>query len=347
MAKTQLDVYVKAQIMIEQYKKGVMENLTPFLTDLYKIEGIVKRHLRGQNLSDLSRARLDLLLADVLKLQTRVIYAFDAKLMEELTTFIKINPIIERDYLSSITIADSGIKIEKATLTLASVLKSPLAATGELLGSFISNWKTSQLAATNDILRKAWLNNWTNQATVSALVGKKGIIDESRRTANTVVRTAIQDIANKTRMAVWEENDDVVKGYIIVATLDGATTQQCRSLDGQEFKLGKGPVPPFHPGCRTTTRPKLDKRFAYMEEGATRSSEDGYINRNTKYYDWLKAQDVTYQNEILGPTRATLFRKGGISADEFAKLNIGRDYQPLTLDEMRKKAPLVFKRAGL
>jgi hypothetical protein len=31
---------------------------------------------------------------------------------------------------------------------------------------------------------------------------------------------------------------------------------------------------------------------------------------------------------------------------KFARLGLGKNFQPLSIDEMREKAPLVFKQAG-
>ena len=71
------------------------------------------------------------------------------------------------------------------------------------------------------------------------------------------------------------------------------------------------------------------------------------MKQDLTYYEWLKTQPTQFQNTALGPTRAKLFKDGGISADEFARLNLGRDFEPLTLDEMRAKMPEVFERANL
>jgi hypothetical protein len=65
------------------------------------------------------------------------------------------------------------------------------------------------------------------------------------------------------------------------------------------------------------------------------------------YYDWLKTQDREFVADAIGKTRAQLFLDGGLSADQFAKLNLGRNFEPLTLVEMRERDAAAFKRAGL
>jgi len=43
--------------------------------------------------------------------------------------------------------------------------------------------------------------------------------------------------------------------YIWVSVLDSGTTDICRSLDAKTFEVGKGPKPPMHVRCRSTTAP--------------------------------------------------------------------------------------------
>jgi SPP1 gp7 family putative phage head morphogenesis protein len=45
------------------------------------------------------------------------------------------------------------------------------------------------------------------------------------------------------------------KKYRYVATLDSRTSSICAALDGREFEYGKGPMPPQHFNCRSTTVP--------------------------------------------------------------------------------------------
>ena len=58
------------------------------------------------------------------------------------------------------------------------------------------------------------------------------------------------------------------------------------------------------------------------------------------------AQQPFNKSEFMA-RRAKLFEKGGLSAAEFGRLNLGRNFEPMTLDEMRAVNPTAFKRAGL
>jgi hypothetical protein len=65
------------------------------------------------------------------------------------------------------------------------------------------------------------------------------------------------------------------------------------------------------------------------------------------YYDWLKEQPASFQDQAIGPVRAKLLRDGGLSASRFAELSVDKYFAPLTLPEMQALDPVAFKRAGL
>ncbi len=73
-----------------------------------------------------------------------------------------------------------------------------------------------------------------------------------------LIRTSINQVANETSQQVYKANQDVTKRYRYVATLDSRTSPICRSLDGREFATARGPTPPQHFNCRSTTVPIID-----------------------------------------------------------------------------------------
>lgn len=52
------------------------------------------------------------------------------------------------------------------------------------------------------------------------------------------------------------------------------------------------------------------------------------------YYDWLKRQPASYQDEVLGKTKGMIFRNSGIDAETFRKISVDHMGRPLTLDEL-------------
>lgn len=103
--------------------------------------------------------------------------------------------------------------------------------------------------------------------------------------------------------------------------------------------------------CRSTTVAVLDERFDFLDEGAKRPAvgeeKIGQVDASMTYYEWLKTQSVDFQNSVIGPTRGKVLRNGGLTADEFARLSLDKNFKPLTLDEMRSKRPEVFEEANV
>jgi SPP1 gp7 family putative phage head morphogenesis protein len=164
-----------------------------------------------------------------------------------------------------------------------------------------------------------------------------------------LVRTSINQVANAASQQVYEANQDITKKYRYVATLDTRTSSICRALDGREFEYGKGPTPPQHFNCRSTTVPVID----YDELGfippppAKRASAGGQVPADVSYGDWLAnkqkgesdADRLARQAKALGAEKAKYFRR--LAEDRgpdqaIAKL-VRDDGSELTLDQLRAR----------
>lgn len=177
---------------------------------------------------------------------------------------------------------------------------------------------------------------------------KNGILDISRRSASAMVRTAVAHVASGAREAYYAENADIISGVQWVSVLDTKTSSPCRKLDGTIFKLGRGPRPPAHIGCRSTTCAVLKswQEMGLKEEDLTyeiMSALDGQPPSRVSYQDWLAVQPVEVQNEILGVTKGILFRQGSLVLGRFADAS-GQEY---TLAQLRARDRDAFIRAGL
>ena len=154
-----------------------------------------------------------------------------------------------------------------------------------------------------------------------------------------LVRTSINQVANTASQQVYEANQDNTKKYRYVATLDSRTSSICAALDGREFEYGKGPMPPQHFNCRSTTVPIIDPDILPPSTIAKRASADGPVPINTSYGQWLKDQPLSVQQDVLGPGKVPYFNrlvdKYG-ARDAMAKL-ARDDGSELTLDQLRKR----------
>jgi SPP1 gp7 family putative phage head morphogenesis protein len=154
--------------------------------------------------------------------------------------------------------------------------------------------------------------------------------------ADALVRTSVNHLSNVARMETYKANADLLEGYEFVATLDSRTTIICGSNDGQVFEHGRGPMPPLHWNCRSTTIPKVKKEYDLGADIAGKRPSKGssgpkLVSGRETYSGWLKRQSDEFQDEALGPERAKLFRAGEIGLTGFVDPT-GRVY---TLNELK------------
>lgn len=347
------DLAIRQQVILERVKTAEVRSFLRGLSGLNEATTGILNALR-EDVGQATKKVLNETLAKLTEANTKVMEQATERLSERFGKLADYAVELESKALSVVG-PSLRLALPKKGIAYARALAQPISATGELLEPFVANWSRSEIGRLNNAVRKAWGEGQTNQQLIQSIRGTKkngfkdGILQTTRRNADAVARTAIQHVATSAREALWEENSDVVVGIVWLSTLDGATTQVCRSLDQQEFKMSEGPRPPIHIRCRSTIKAKLDPELGldFLQEGGTRSSKDGYVDAKLSYYEWLKTQPASFQVEALGKTRAKLFQDGGMTADEFAKLNLGRNFQPLTLEEMRNKAPSIFERAEL
>lgn len=169
-----------------------------------------------------------------------------------------------------------------------------------------------------------------------------GILAITTRHAKTIAHTGTAIVANQAKQAVIADNADIIKGIKILATLDLRTSSICRGLDGVFMPLDKARYPPYHFNCRTSFEIVYDDYTAPKQ----RASMDGVV-KNQSYYEWLKNQPAQYQDEVLGKTRAKLFRDGGMTVERFRALQLDKHFTPLTLEQMRALEPKAFKKASI
>jgi SPP1 gp7 family putative phage head morphogenesis protein len=167
-----------------------------------------------------------------------------------------------------------------------------------------------------------------------------GVLDISRRSAQSIVRTATTHVSNQAARHTWKANANVVKGWQFVSTLDSRTTVTCAALSGQVFPVGEGPIPPRHIRCRSISVAvtKSFRELGVDKDELTpgqRASIDGQVAGDTTFAKWLTAKGPGMQDEILGPTRAQLWRDGKLDLIQFVK----SDGTVLTLEQLRTRYP--------
>ncbi len=190
--------------------------------------------------------------------------------------------------------------------------------------------------------------------------GTDGTRQITRRGAQTLAQTSTSAISNAVRQATYKANRKVIPREQYVATLDSRTTPICQSLDGQIFKTGQGEIPPVHLNCRSIRVPIIDGRPLGNRpasanfrgrlgnlRGPARRREVakliGKVPASTNYNTFLRNSDTAFQNNVLGPTRAQLFRAGEFDVSGFVD-NSGDRF---TLRQLYDQKPRAFQNLGI
>lgn len=344
-----IDIFTRHQVYFEGLKTSVASEADPLLRSLEDLILTTLAKAGVDKMNELSAAQLENLIGEIQRNETALFGSYASDLTKRLEGVADYESDFAEQALRAATVGESVVEIPAGTAWLYAKTH-PIQATGQLLEDFISGWTAKDIAAVEATLRNAHAQGWTLQQTISAVRGTRaasyadGLIERMRRDISSLVRTTIQHMSNAAQMAVIAANADLLIGYRFVATLDSRTTIVCRSLDGRVFKIGEGPVPPLHINCRSITVPEMNESVKLLGGGLTRAAQGGPVPASMTYYEWLHLQPASFQDSVLGKTRGELFRSGGLSAQEFARLNLNRRFQPLTLAEMQQLHPEVFKR---
>lgn len=236
-----------------------------------------------------------------------------------------------KTFITAPTAEDLWARIKFAPLALSN---APV-----VLNDLLSGWGDNERNRLLRGVQTGFVQGQTTRQIVSGVAGAGGLADISERNVMTVVRTAVSHVSNTARDEVYSSNNDIVQKYQWVSTLDSRTSTVCKSRDGQKYVIGKGPMPPAHPNCRSTTIPIIEDDFLdFLDEGAVRAARGAnggtQVDASTSYYDFLKQQPAWFQDEALGPVRGKIFRNSGISPEEFRAISVDGFGRPLTLQQM-------------
>ncbi|HHZ70440.1 MAG TPA: hypothetical protein EYN54_09235 [Methylococcaceae bacterium] len=288
----------------------------------------------------------------------------DDVLFEELQPFAINESEWELDSLKSVVKSPSVTLVVPAPVQVwAAVNSTPLIfpdSNGvKLLEPFIKGWEKGQIDAVGNIIRTGFMTGRTSQQIVQDIAGKNGYLDKQNRASiKTMVRTATNQISNVARRETLDENDDIVIGYQIIATLDSRTSVICQHhdhgrvfnkgliiwADGTREKTKARPMPAFHPNCVlsgtiVTTCSDVDKLYKRAYKGTivdivTKSGRKLSITPNHPILTrtgWKEAKLVNSSDQLATITEEVLISedyKNSVKAevsDLFSAANISAE----------------------
>lgn len=154
---------------------------------------------------------------------------------------------------------------------------------------------------------------------------RDGLMAKARDDAARLLTTQLTNALGEARAAVAERN---AEGLVVmhVSIRDNHTSTICIARDGKRYTADDAHTPlghsipylsgvPYHPNCRSSIVPVLEDGGAVAQESMTA---------------WLRRRGPAVQDELLGPTRARLFREGKLSLTQL----LSATGKPLTLEEL-------------
>lgn len=318
---------------------------------LAALQAALVAKLGEQNLPDLTKSKVNKVIADA---EDIIVAAYTDQ-----ATGIDVLGIAEHVAKLAAATLDNVLAVhlsgDAAALPTTAYLDS-VASDAVIEGHATSAWWAAQADDLSfkfaGAVRQGLINNETNQQIISRIVGNagtQGIMSVARTDAATLVHTSVQQVANNARLAVFKKNSDVLKGVRLVATLDTHTCVQCAAYSGAEWDLDGNPingtVVPFNSGCPLHFNCRcvlvgISKTFKELgidlpePLDGERASSSGPVPVNTTFNDYLNRMGKAFQDEVLGPGRAQLWRDGKITLQDL----VNGQGNPLTLAELRAKA---------
>lgn len=314
------------------------------LAILLQMESELVGKLTGKKaLTDFSRQRLTDLLAEA---RTMI-----AEKFIEIREVMDPLPVatLEAQFVTKTLKEAVGVKLVNAAPTQA-VLRA-VANQALVQGGPAADWWARQGADTAfrfaNAVRQGVVQGETNATIVGRVKGTPtipGIMETTRKNAEAMVRTSVQTISAAARQETFEANSDILEGFEQVSTLDSRTTDICVAYDGAKWDLEYEPIAPSklpynggvprHWGCRSSMSPIVKPLIEGMPgfEPSERASKFGPTKAKT-FTEWLDTQSPAFQDELLGPGRADLFRSGRITLQQL----LDQRGRPLTLKQLQAK----------
>ena len=242
---------------------------------------------------------------------------------------------------------------------------------GETVQKAFRGLASRQATQFNQVVRTGLLSGETTESIVSQLIGNlqfgqgaktnqqyllagKEVLKMASHQVRTIVRTSVNQVSNAASQQVYKANEDITEKYKYVSTLDSRTTALCASLDGKEFEYGKGPEPPQHFNCRSTTVAVIDydalKKMGWdfdVPKEGRRAAAGGMVPANETYGKWLYGQRKAgtkftpgaRQIEALGKEKAKYFNRlaNKYGADDAIKKFVREDGSEVSLFQLKKR----------
>lgn len=326
------------------------------VAELKKLEKQLIKDLEASKLLDAQRqqAKTKRLAALLKQTKETIATAYKEISKKVASDLSKVAAISEAQSVGAI---NTAIKAEVLSVAMSKQQLKSIVSNTLIEGAPSEEWWSRRSVALRgkftDTVRQGMLRGDTTSQIVSALRGTKAnrykdsVLNGNYRSAEALVRTSVQSVANDSRLQTFKDNSDIIKGIEWVSTLDNRTSDVCQALDGAQWDLNGNPLGhdmvypggTAHWGCRSTTVAitksfkELGSKNAKEIPKSTRASMDGQVSEKKGYEAWLKTKPKSYQEQALGVKKRKLWDEGKLGFSDLTN----QAGNPLTLDQLETK----------
>lgn len=358
------DESVAHAVDLQQYSVGVVRRMLALLNRVdADLAAELAAALERMPAESFTVERMERLLASVRELNTQAYAAVFGELTQELQDLAEYEASYQLQLFAGSIPDPVQVRFPLAPIAPQQVYAAAMARPfqGRLLSGWAKQVEADRMAKIRSAIRVGYVEGKTASQIVREIRGTKagryedGILQRPRRDLMAVVNTAVNHTAAVAREQFQAANSDIIKAVVWRSTLDNRTSPQCRVRDSLKYEAlthkpighkipwlaGPGRI---HFACRSTDSPvtkswrELGIPIDEMSPGQ-RASMDGQVPAETTYSQWLSRQSTGRQDQVLGPDRGRLYRKGNLQLEDF--------YSPrgdwLTLDELRERDAEAFR----
>lgn len=361
-----LDEAIRHQVDLARYSNGLVRRMIAILNKAdARLFSELTLALERLEPTSFTVERLESMLGSVRAMNAQAYSQIEQSLRSELRDFVE----YEVAYQTKALVSAVPVQVHVASVTAETVYAAALSRPfqGVLLKGVLADMEAGRAKKIRQTIALGFTEGKTTDQIIRELRGTRakgygdGLMEAPRRDIAAVTQTALGHMAGFAQDRHMDANADIIKAIKWSATLDLKTSEACRLRDGKlyepithkpighSYPWGQGPRR-FHWNCRSAQVQILKswREMGIDMDGSpnlegTRASMDGQVPQDVSYADWLKKQSAARQDEVLGPNRGALLRRGGLDLKDMYD-HKGRY---LTLDELMQSDALAFKRAGL
>lgn len=374
------DAFLTHAVYLERIKAGFVKEALRQLTTL---ERALVKDLESATLTPFRKDRFERLLLTV---RETIKTSYRAMRDENHTSLVDLADLESKWVVRTINAtvgAEVNIPIDITSIAWSTKQLDAIVSDAVVEGTTVSQWWGKQANDLRlryaDVVKQGLLRGETTPEIIRRIRGGKGaegigLIEEKRRQAEILVRTSVSTVSFDARMATYQQNADVIKGFRQKSTLDGRTSAICIAYSAKQWTINQVPIGhalpmlpfPRHWGersiilsllkswselagkpIRQADNQTLDELFrqklrdrGWDEERIakarrrTQVSMDGPVSADLRYSDWFAKKSKEFQLDTLGPSRYALYQRGLIT-DLSALVDMKGN--PLTVQQLKQR----------